>query len=368
MGRPINKRYIGDTALSGQQIQATAHFGGEPAAATSWISKQVATNTYEMVAEDGSAMGRVQLAQGGVALAPGQANVTVTPYGSSGGGVVATARMGATSGTVVVSGTGAVGADYNVGDTLTITGGTRSAAAIFSIGRIKAGQMALVSGGSNYNVDNLITIGGAGYTSNIVVAVQTVDATGAITSFAQVDGSGIRSAAAPADPVSGITLEGSSGNADVSGTGATFNVRWGVSSIALAGAGVYSALPNNPVNTTTNGSGTGATINVAWQVSNVVVSNGGSDFDGGAVVAFTPSGAEAVAVVNAAGSISSVSVTNPGPAVTAVPTVAVSPIGTVEYAQEIRNRTVTTFAGNTYEWIMSDQDLVASNQARIQSA
>lgn len=367
MGRPINKKYIGNTSQSGQQIQATAYFGGATGPVTAWINKQVATNTYEMTAEDGSVNGRVQLAQGGVALNPGEANIVVTPYGASGSGAVASARMGAASGTVDTAGTGAVGADYNVGNTLTVSGGTSTAAAIFNITGIVAAQMGLQAAGYNYNIGNRITFGGAGYVSNITVSVSNVDATGAITEFVQLAGGGIRNAVAPADPVSGLTLEGTSGNADTSGTGATFNVRWGVANIALAGSGVYSVLPSNPVNTTTDGLGTGATLNVAWQVSNVVVTNGGSDFDA-ATVTFTPTGAAATATVNAAGSISSITVTNPGPAVTAIPTVAVGPVNSVQYAQEIRNRTVWTFDSNTFEWIMEDQDLVSSDQARIQSA
>ncbi len=368
MGRPINKRYIGNTSQSGQQIQATAYFGGAVGPVTAWINKQVATNTYEMTAEDGSASGRVQLVQGGVALNPGEANIVVTPYGSSGSGVVASARMGAVSATVGTAGTGGVGADYDVGDTLTVSGGTSTASSIFNITGIVADQLALVAGGTNYNPGNRITFGGAGYVSNITVAVQTVDAAGAITGFVQVAGGGIRNAAAPADPISGVTLEGTSGNVDISGNGATFNVRWGVANVSVAGAGVYSVLPSNPTNTTTDGSGTGATLNVGWNVTNVVVSNGGSDFDAAASVAFTPAGATALATVNAAGSISGVSVTSPGPTVTAVPTVAVGPVNPVQYAQEIRNRTVWTFDSNTFEWVMSDQDLVTSDQARVQSA
>lgn len=366
MGRPINKKYIGNTSQSGQQIQATAYFGNTPGPVTAYINKQVAANTYEMVAETGEYRGRVQLAQGGVALNPGEANILVTPYGASGSGAAASARMKAVSATVGTSGSGAITADYNVGDTLTVSGGTSTAAAIFNISGIVVGQMALNAAGYNYNAGNQITIGGAGWVSNVVVAVQTVDAAGAITGFVQVAGGGIRNAA-KIDTVSGTTLIGSSGNSDVSGTGATFNVRWGVANVTVAGAGVYSVLPSNPASTTTSGSGSGATLNVGWNVSNVVVSNGGSDFDSAAVT-FTPAGAAATATVNAAGSISGVTVTNPGPTVTAVPTVAIGPLNSVQYAQEIRNRTVWTFDNNTFEWIMDDQDLVSSDQARIQSA
>lgn len=367
MGRPINKRYIGNTSQSGQQIQATAYFGDAPSPVTAYINKQVATNTYEMVSESGQYRGRVQLAQGGVALNPGEANILVTPYGASGSGATGTARMGAVSATVAVSGTGTAAADYNVGDTITVSGGTSTAAAVFNVTGIVVGLMELGgNAGRNYNAGNQITIGGSGWVSNVVVAVNTVNATGAITSFVQVAGGGIRNAAA-IEPISGSTLQGSSGNADISGTGATFNVRWGVANVAVAGAGVYSALPSNPASTTTSGSGTGATLTVGYRVSNVVVTNGGTDFDAAAVT-FSPAGATASATVNAAGSISSVTVTNPGTTVTAVPTVAIGPANSVQYAQEIRNRTVWTFDSNGFEWIADDQDLVSSDQARIQTA
>lgn len=80
MGRPINQRYIGNTTTSGQQIQATAYFGGDSQPRTSYILAQKATNTYDMVSTDGQHSGLVQLVNGNVALTPGQANITVTNY------------------------------------------------------------------------------------------------------------------------------------------------------------------------------------------------------------------------------------------------------------------------------------------------
>lgn len=368
MGRPINNRYIGNTSQSGQQIQATAWIPGAPGPALAWINKQTANNSYKMTTEDGQYTGVVELAQGGVALQQGQANITVTPYGASGSGAVASARMNAFDATIGTSGTGAVTADYNIGDTLSVLGGTNTAPATFTVSGIVVGQTGLSAGGSNYNAGNQITFGGAGWVSNVVLAVSTVDANGAITSFAQVAGGGIRSGAALATLSGGTTLIGSSGNADTSGNGATFTVRWGVANATVAGQGVFSALPSNPVSTTTDGSGTGATLNVRWKVSNVVVSNGGTDFDEFATVSFSSGTAAATPTVNAAGSISSVTVTNPGDPVTAIPSVTIAPGNTVQYAQEIRNLTVWTWDNNTFSWVMSNIDLTASNQARIQSA
>ena len=51
--------------------------------------------------------------------------------------------------------------------------------------------------------------------------------------------------------------------------------------------------------------------------------------------------------------------------------VAVTPFGVnaaVQFAQEIRNRTVYTFDGNTYQWVFDPNLVINSNQASIQSA
>lgn len=368
MGRPINKHYIGNTSQSGQQIQATAFFAGDSEPVSAYIAKQVAVNTYQMVSEAGTSSGRVQLVNGGAALQPGQANIVVTPYGDSGSNAAAFAEMGAFAATANVSVTvGDANADYDIGQTLTLSGGTSTQDAVFSITGIVASYMGIGdNSGQGYQPGNQITFGGAGWVSNARVAINTVNATGAITSFVQLAGGGIRNASAPSDPIAGVTLTGSGSNA--AGTGATFVVQWGVSNVEIQTPGNYSVLPANGVATTTDSpTGTGATLDVTWGVSNVVVTNGGSDFDQ-AKVTFNSGTASAVATVNAAGSVSEVTVTNSGGPYTAIPGVIVGPSGSTEYAQEIRNRTVYTFQGNVYDWIMSDIDLTISNQARIQSA
>jgi hypothetical protein len=365
MGRPINKRFIGNTSQSGQQLQATAFFPGAPGPVSAYIRRQIASNTYDMVAETGLFQGRVQLAAGGVALNPGQANLVVTPFGAGGSGATSTARMGAVGAAVVVSGTGAVTADYDVGNVLTVIGGTNTAPATFTITDITVGNIAIANAGSNYNIGNRITIGGVGWVSNAEVTISGTNATGAVTGF--TFDSGGRRNTNRIDIISGTTLQGSNANVTVGGVGATFNARWGLSAVSPAGRGVFSALPANPVSTTTDGSGTGGTVNVSWSVTNVVVSAGGTGYNAARVV-FTPAGADATATVNAAGNVSAVTVNSGGPAVTVIPTVDISPINSVQHAQEIRNRTVTTFSNQSFEWVMSNEPLPASDLARLQSS
>lgn len=376
MGRPINKKFIGNTTGSGQQIVATAYIPGSAGPTTAWLQKQVATNTYNMANVAGVDSGRCQLVQGGVDLQPGQANITVTPYGSSGTGVVVGALMGidTAASNVFVSGPLDVNVDYNVGKHLTPAGGTYTQQANLVITEISAGYVSFLgtNHGQDYDAGNYIEFGGAGWVSNLRIAINSVDAGGAITGFTALSGPGfygIRNAAIGPDPLSGGTTYTGSG-IDANGTGAEFNVQWGAHAVSVVTPGKYSVLPGttNTATTSADSTGNGATVDLTWKVTDTAIANGGSDFDQGALVAFSSGTAAALATVNAAGSISSVTVTASGSGYTTVPSVTVSPLAGVQYAAEIRDNTVTTFDNNTYLWVTTNVDLTQSNQARIQTA
>jgi hypothetical protein len=375
MGRPINKRYIGNTTGSGQQISATAYIPGSAGPSTAWLQRQVATNTYQMTNIAGINSGRCQLVQGGVALLPGQANITVTPYGSSGSGATADALMGVDTAysNVIVGGGLNTGIDYEIGDILSPTGGTYSQQANLTVTGIQANYVSMMgtNAGADYDIGNYIEFGGAGWISNLRVSVNNVNVTGAITEFVHVVGPnylGIRDVAAPVDPLSGgVTYTGS--GIDANGAGATFKVQWGVSAVTVTDPGVYSTLPGitNVATTTDSATGTGATVDLTYLVSDVDVTNGGTDFDQ-AQVTFSSGSAAALATTNAAGSVTTVTITASGAGYTSIPDVTVAPLNSVQYAAEIRDNTVTTFDNNTYVWIASNIDLTESNQARIQTS
>ena len=376
MGRPINKRYIGNTTGAGQQFAATAYIPGSAGPATAWLQRQVATNTYQMANVAGVDSGRCQLVQGGVALEPGQANITVTPYGASGSGAAADALMGVDTAdsNVIVGGGLNAGIDYEIGDILSPTGGSYTQQANLTVAEIQANYVSMsgTNAGQDYDIGNYIEFGGAGWVSNLRISVNNVNVSGAITEFVQISGSGhlgVRNLASPADPLSGgVTYTGT--GSDANGTGATFNIQWGVSAVTVTDPGVYSTLPGitNVSTTTDSATGTGATFDLTYLVSGVDVTNGGTDFDINAQVAFSSGAAAASATANAAGSITTVTVTAPGTGYTTIPTVAFTPLNTVQYAAEIRDNTVTTFDKNTYAWVSTNVDLTESNQARIQTS
>lgn len=363
MGRPINKRYIGNTSQSGQQIQATAYFGGDSQARTAYINKQVGANTYDMTSEDGQYHGRVQLVPGGVDLTPGHANITVTPFGASGSGAVAAdANLGVHSATVVVGGSGSTNTYYVPGDVLYPSSGTSSQRANLYVTTVSLGSAITVNQGAKYTVGDSFTWADPVTNVPAVVTVAAANATGAITSLGYVTGEGRLTSTS----LTNTTPYTSSVTANVDAAGATFSVRWNVADLSVVNNGDYSTVPANHVALSGSAHGTGATTDINWQIASVQVTNGGSNYQ--AVAVSIDGNAEAVGVVNAAGSVSGITVTARGNGYTNTkPSVTISPISSVKHAAEIKNLTVNTFDNNSYEWVDSTQT-PANGQAKLQTA
>lgn len=89
MGRPLNKKYLGDPAKTGKQVVLTsAWIAGEVGPATGfYITRQVGTGRYQV--SNGTVTGVVRLVAAGT-LAVGEAHLEVTPFG---GAPVEYARM-----------------------------------------------------------------------------------------------------------------------------------------------------------------------------------------------------------------------------------------------------------------------------------
>ena len=81
MGRPINKRYIGDYAQAGQQIQMSAYIPGDSGYYYAYINAQKGTRRYKATKFNGSYTGLVELVDGPEgSINVGQAHVQVYPY------------------------------------------------------------------------------------------------------------------------------------------------------------------------------------------------------------------------------------------------------------------------------------------------
>jgi hypothetical protein len=225
--------------------------------------------------------------------------VTVSPPGLP-DGVTATlgsTAMKAVSAVVTVGGTGDVSADYAPGNTLTVAGGTGTAP-VFSVTDVKVRTAANVTNAGGFLNGNTVTFS-TGWATPAVLTL-TVNGGGVITGVA-VTNAGVRSTyILPTDPV---TPNATNGPGTLAGT--TFNLGFSVHAISLATAGSLTALPANPVATTTNSvtGGTGATLTVTYGVLSVPVATGGSGYVSAADAAltFNPTGATATAILSTTG-------------------------------------------------------------------
>lgn len=230
---------------------------------------------------------------------------TISFSGGDGSGTTATARMKALTGTPSAAGSG-----YAPGDTITLAAGTKTEAAVLTVGTVKLVSAVVPnfeSSGTGYVIDEVITLAGGtntvaakvkvascqartctpvaagtGYAANDLLNVTGgTKSTTAVIKVLTVGGSGEILTAEiqtrgeytvlPANAVATTKQAGGGNNA------ATFNISWGIVTVTVDTAGNYSVLPSNPVaQASSTGSGTGATFTSLWGVLTVSVTTAGN--------------------------------------------------------------------------------------------
>ena len=81
MGRPVNKRFLGNYTTSGDQIQCTAYIPGDSTSRTGYFVRQVGTGRYQASNSTLAGTTGVVALTNNDATQPGNAYVTVSPYG-----------------------------------------------------------------------------------------------------------------------------------------------------------------------------------------------------------------------------------------------------------------------------------------------
>jgi hypothetical protein len=199
---------------------------------------------------------------------------------------------------VTVSSVGAAGTIYAPGDVLSVSGGTKSVAATLTVAAVKLVSATIAAGGSGYDGGSPstfnVTVAGGTHGAAAVVSV-TTDGTGVVTTVNSVTTPGSYTVL-PSLSANAVTGDDGTNH----GTGLTLNLVFGVLSATISAAGVYTALPSNPVATTEGGSGTGATFNLAWGVDSLVVTDPGV-YEGAAPTINFSAGAAAATAVLASG-------------------------------------------------------------------
>lgn len=155
------------------------------------------------------------------------------------------------------------GTGYAVGDTITLTGGTKYHEPEFEVTGISSGDYVsnavVAAGGTGYNVgDELYPVGG---TFSVGAVIEVTSVSGGVVTGVQINNPGICSAQ-PSNPVS-TTTDGSGINCTLT---LTFTAGTGiVTAVHISDAGVYTTQATNPVSqNTSSGSGTGAKFTVTY--------------------------------------------------------------------------------------------------------
>lgn len=147
------------------------------------------------------------------------------------------------------------GAGYAVGDQIGLAGGSVIVPATLTVMALALVGLG-VAGGTNYAVGDVIRLSGGVFSAWASILVAAVGSNGQITAATVLNGGSYTVL-----PIA-ITQTSTSGN----GSGASFTAPlWGVAAAKMTSAGIYLALPTNPVaQGTTTGLGAGATFALTW--------------------------------------------------------------------------------------------------------
>ena len=277
MGRPLNKKYFGNRNIGTTGTGDDYGIGGEGVAS-------VTINTV------GTYTAGLPTATFSTPNLPTGVRATGVVHGNG----LSAAR--ATNGT-----------SYRVGDLLTVSGGTKTSAAIFPVAAIiTLSTPTLVNGGTNYDATNgtvgdKITFTHSNFSTPLRVRVTGATAGVAQTITVEQHGIWTGTGAAPTTiqgGTGGFTATTSGGPVDNNGTGMIISftaAQWGLYSFGTVDTqGDYTVAAGNPASFT-GGSGTGATANITYGVSGIVVTEKGSGYTSVSDAAITFSGGAAAA-------------------------------------------------------------------------
>lgn len=213
---------------------------------------------------------------------------TIPTVSTTGPGSGATFSVSMFAKTVTVATAQAGGGSYAPGNTITLTGGTFTSAAVLTVTHTQVHSATVAAGGSG-GTNGTQTVTGTTGTGTKFTASVTV-AGGAITAVLSILTGGDYTAnptSLTAEPVTGASL-----------TGAQLNVVMGVLTTTILSGGVYSVLPSNPVSQgSTSGSGTGATFNITgYGINAITVTAGGNGYDDTSAISLSGGGGGAATI------------------------------------------------------------------------
>lgn len=178
---------------------------------------------------------------------------------------------------------------YVPGNTITLTGGTFTTAAVLTVTHTQVSS-ATVSAGGTGGTPGTQTVTGTTGTGTKFQANVTISGGGAITAVNSITVNGsytVNPTSLTNEPVTGAGL-----------TGAQLNIKMGASTVITSTPGSYTVLPSNPVaQGSTSGSGTGATFNAVWGVLSIGVTAPGVGYDDTSAILISGGGGGSASIV-----------------------------------------------------------------------
>jgi hypothetical protein len=372
MGRPVKKKYLGPTSTAGQQIAANAWVGGDTMAREAYIERQTGTGRYYVRSRANNAIaGEVNLVDGYVTgleslpTVPGTATVKILAYGSeTGTGATGMANVGVNDATVVISGTGAITADYAYGEILNVVGGAYVGNQRANL-TVDSTTIAAIQGrnlGRGYASGDYFTVGGAGWTQSANVRINGVNGAGSITSLSITFG-GVLQGTKPSEPFAATTAH------TAGGSGATFDARFAVNALTVNDRGNYSTTPHNPVSLTGSASGTGATATLTWYIADTHVKTQGTGYAFPPEVSLSPSpisGSSNVVAFTDGSHVTAFQIVDTG-IYSGNVSLQITDTRPTSYARKIEDNTVTNFQNQTYRWLPEGYPLPGPGWAHIET-
>jgi hypothetical protein len=289
MGRPLNKKYFGNRNIgtSGDQI------GGN-------------NSNNQNYADD-------RIGGEGIAGANFQPSIPDSVYGSGAylnsiphvlsiapptlpGGVQAVADVATVKAVhAVVNQSGTPnGADYLSGDILTVTTGSPTTPAKFTVGALKVSGFTIVDGNDGNTAHGYAVGDTLNFANGVVLTVATISGNGSggypvglgpVTSLTLTNAGSYTGVTPPTGTVGHTNTLG--------GTGCTVNFSWGVKDVTVLVAGVYPIVAGSAnITSVTHGDLTastaaGCTLDIFYGVNTIQVNEKGSGYYGSEAITFT---------------------------------------------------------------------------------
>ena len=281
MARSLNKKYFGNRNVGTLDPTTDDKIGGE-GLANVVFGASVADTSYG----SGAYLNKIP-------------HITAIGAPSIPGGVQAVAdvlSVKAVHGVVVQSGTpnDIAVQDYRSGDILTVTTGSPTTPAKFTVGALKVSGFTIVDGNSGQTTEGYAVGDALDFANGVVLTVATIDGTGGypanrgvVTSLTLTNAGSYVGSTPPTGTV------GQSIPDQVGGRGLTVDFSWGVRDVTVLVAGVYPIVGGSTATTSVThadlsaSTAAGCTLDVYYGVNTITVSQKGSGYKGTETVTFT---------------------------------------------------------------------------------